>query len=210
MKMQKRSKPCEFRTEQREEGQQRADGKAILYEETTILYEDESIRYEEIISRGAATESLASDDIRAVWNHNYDIVLGRSSAGTLSLEEKVDGVHVGIDFPDSQEGRDKFESVNRGDVNQMSFGFDILKENVADDRSGDKRIIRSRVEKIKLWEVSPVTFPAYENTSINARDRVSTLDDKAAALSPAGEHESGVRSREIEIMKMRSEQSWMN
>jgi HK97 family phage prohead protease len=206
MGMQKRSKPCEFRTEKREDGNQRADGKAILYEETTVLYEDESIRYEEIISRGAAKESLANDDVRAVWNHNYDIVLGRSSAGTLTLEEKEDGVHVGIDFPDSQEGRDKYESVSRGDVSQMSFGFDILEENVVtDDRNGDKRIIRSRVEKIKLWEVSPVTFPAYENTSINARDRVSTLREKAAVLSPTGENESEVRSREIEIMKMRSE-----
>ncbi len=210
MGMQKRSKPCEFRTEQQEEGKQRADGVAILYEETTVLYEDDSIRYEEVITRGAAEESLKKDDVRAVWNHNYDIVLGRSSAGTLSLEEKEDGVHVGIDFPDSQEGRDKYESVSRGDVNQMSFGFDILKEDVSDDRSGEKRIIRSRVDKIKLWEVSPVTFPAYENTSINARDRVSTLREKAAALSPAGENESEVRSREIEIMKMRSEQSWKN
>jgi HK97 family phage prohead protease len=204
MGMQKRSAPCEFRPEQQEEGKMRADGVAILYEDPTVLYEDDSIRYEEIISHGAAAGSLSEDDIRAVWNHNYDIVLGRNSAGTLALDEQEDGVHVGIDFPDSQEGRDKFESVKRGDVNQMSFGFDILKETVTDDRSGDKRIIRSRVERIKIWEVSPVTFPAYENTSINARDRVSTLNDKAAALSSAEDHTSEVRSREIEIMRMRS------
>jgi len=206
--MEKRSKACQFRTEQQEGGDLRAQGVAILYEEPTVLYEDDSVRYEEVIARGAASESIKEDDARAVWNHNYDIVLGRQSAGTLLLEEAEDGTHVDILFPDSQEGRDKHESVRRGDVNQMSFGFDILKETVTEDRSGAKRLIRSRVEKIKLWEVSPVTFPAYENTNINARDRVSALDEKAAALTTAVDHESEVRSREIEIMKMRSEQKW--
>ena len=207
--MQKRSKPCQFRTEKSEDGKQRAEGVAILYEEPTVLYEDSSTRYEEIIAQGAATKSLGEDDVRAVWNHNYDIVLGRKSAGTLTLEEAEDGVHVDIDFPDSEEGRGKFISVQRGDVNQMSFGFDILKESVTEDSTGEKRVIRSRVEEIKLWEVSPVTFPAYENTKLNARDRVTTLREKAAALSSTEDHESDVRSREIEIMKMRSG-SWKN
>ena len=207
--MQKRSKPCEFRTEKKEDGKMRADGVAILYDEVTVLFEDSSVRYEEEIAKGAASKSLKEDDIRAVWNHNYDIVLGRNSAGTLELDEQESGVHVGIDFPNSQEGRDKYTTVERGDVSQMSFGFDILKESVTDDNSGDKRVIRSRVEEIKLWEVSPVTFPAYENTKLNARDRVTTLREKAAAISSTEDHESDVRSREIEIMKMRSE-SWKN
>ncbi|MDC7234568.1 MAG: HK97 family phage prohead protease [Spirochaetales bacterium] len=207
--MQKRSLPCEFRTEKQEDGKMHAEGVAILYEETTVLYEDANYRYEEVIAQGAASESLVEDDVRAVWNHNYDIVLGRQSAKTLSLEEKEDGVHVDIDFPDSQEGRDKFTSVERGDVSQMSFGFDILKETVTEDNSGEKRIVRSRVEKVKLYEVSPVTFPAYENTKLNARDRVNTLREKAAALTSTEDHESDVRSREIEIMKLRSE-SWKN
>ena len=91
----------------------------------------------------------------------------------------------------------------------MSFGFDILKESVTEDRTGDKRIIRSSVEQIKIWEVSPVTFPAYENTSIGTRDRLSSLKERAAALSPAGDFDSEHRTNEIEIMKLRGE-SWKN
>ena len=111
--MEKRTKACEFRAEENEDGKLRARGVAILYGESTVLYENSEVRYEEVIAPGAATLSLAEDDIRALWNHNRDIVLGRNKRGTLGLTEEADGVHVDIDFPDSQEGRDKYTSIDR-------------------------------------------------------------------------------------------------
>ena len=153
-----------LRAEKRESGEMIAEGTAIVYNEVVDIWGDE-----EVILSGAATESLAEDDIRAVWNHRNEIVLGRKSAKTLELSEDKKGVHVLIRFPDSEEGRNKFESVRRGDVTQMSFAFDALEWKWDIRQEDGKEIWRREISKLKIFEVSPVTFPMYETTKIEAR-----------------------------------------
>lgn len=121
----------------------------------------------ESIAPGAFAESIHGD-VRALYNHNQDIVLGRTSAGTLKLEDREVGLWGQITInPKDTQAMDAYERVKRGDVSGCSFGFDIESEksDMKDDGS-----VHFTIEKVNpLYEVSPCVFPAYEATSINAR-----------------------------------------
>jgi len=123
--------------------------------------------YREMIARGAFAKTLSeTPDIRALWNHDTNIVLGRVSAGTLRVWEDDKGLAIEITPPDTQWGRDIYQSIKRGDVNQMSFAFQPI---IDSWRKVDGDLdIRTLIE-VKLREVSPVTFPAYTDTTIEAR-----------------------------------------
>lgn len=128
--------------------------------------------FREKVDAGAFDETLARDDVVALWNHDANVVLGRSSAGTLRLAKDERGLAVEIDPPDSSGGRDLVVAVGRGDVKQMSFGFRTLKdswERVQKD-GGAVEEIRTLL-KVRLFDVSPVTFPAYPQTDVAVRSR---------------------------------------
>ena len=121
-----------------------------------------------------ATESVAStafddalaDDIRALIDHETRLVLGRTKAGTLTLKVDSRGLwgEIKINQKD-QDAMNLYERVKRHDVDQCSFGFDILEEELED--RGDS--VHWTIKKVKLYEVSVVTFPAYVETSVTAR-----------------------------------------
>lgn len=124
-----------------------------------------------------ATESIApgafdntiSDDIRALVNHDSTLVLGRTAAHTLELTQDERGLFGRIKInPNDSDAMNLYARVQRGDVSQCSFGFDILSEETdfRDDGS-----VHWTITDVKLYEVSCCTFPAYEATSINARKR---------------------------------------
>jgi HK97 family phage prohead protease len=123
--------------------------------------------FREQIEPGAFTASITDDDIRALWNHNPDYVLGRNIANTLTLTEDAQGLKTTITPPDTQFARDLAVSIERGDINQMSFSFQVLIEEWI---SGEgKGLDLRKIKKVKLYDVSPVTFPAYEGTDIALR-----------------------------------------
>lgn len=126
--------------------------------------------FREVIAPGAFAESLQRDDVRALWQHDTAQVLGRKRAGTLTLEEDDHGLRVEIHPPDTQTGRDAVALIQRGDVSEMSFMFTVRPkgESWAEDTDGTK--VRT-VLKAKLWEVSPVTFPAYPQTEVGMRSQ---------------------------------------
>lgn len=120
----------------------------------------------ERVARGAFSETL-DGDIRALINHDTRLVLGRTAAGTLELREDEKGLwgRIRINERDG-DAMNLYARVQRGDISQCSFGFDILDEEhieLAKDRH--MWIIR----KVRLYEVSVVTFPAYAETSVSAR-----------------------------------------
>ena len=121
--------------------------------------------FRERIAPGAFAKSLSAQDVRALWNHNSDYVLGRKKSGTLRLQEDARGLAIEIDTPDTNWGRDLSVSIQRGDIDQMSFGF-LTIEDRWDKLDG--LWVRTLLE-VELHEVSPVTFPAYSQTSISAR-----------------------------------------
>lgn len=121
--------------------------------------------YEEI-SPDAFNETL-SEDIRALINHDTTLVLGRNTSGTLELREDARGLWGSIKTnPNDMDAMNLYERVRRGDVTQCSFGFDILKEKTEWRDDGNVKWI---LEKVKLYEVSVCTFPAYEGTGVQAR-----------------------------------------
>ena len=123
----------------------------------------------ESIDPGAFDGALC-DDIRCLTDHDSRLVLGRTRAGTLFLRTDEKGLwgEVKINNKD-QDAVNLYERVARGDVNQCSFGFEILDEERTEDPvSGN---VHWTIKKVKLHEVSVVTFPAYEDTAVTARKR---------------------------------------
>lgn len=121
--------------------------------------------YREKIKPGAFAESIKKDDVRALFNHDPNFVLGRNKANTLRMEEDSTGLLVSIDMPDNQFARDLAVTISRGDVTQMSFGFETEVEEI---ERGEETPLRTLV-KVRLWDVSPVTFPAYPTTDVGLR-----------------------------------------
>ena len=120
----------------------------------------------ESVAEGAFSEAL-DGDVRALIDHETMYVLGRNQAGTLELREDDKGLWGSILInPNDQDALNLYSRVERGDVNQCSFGFDILEEETEflDDGS-----VHWTIKKVKLYEVSVCTFPAYAETSAEAR-----------------------------------------
>ncbi|OPY61471.1 MAG: Caudovirus prohead protease [Syntrophorhabdaceae bacterium PtaU1.Bin034] len=121
--------------------------------------------FREKIDPGAFSETIKTDDIRALWNHDSNYPLGRNKSGTLSLSEDAHGLKIDVQPPDTQWARDLMTSIDRGDVDQMSFGFETLSDRW---ETVDKQEIRTLI-KVRLFDVSPVTFPAYPDTEVGLR-----------------------------------------
>lgn len=119
----------------------------------------------ESIAPGAFSETLGND-IRALVDHETRLVLGRNKSGTLELREDTHGLwgRVKINQSDS-DAMNLYERVKRGDVDQCSFGFNILDEET--EINGEN--IHWTIRKVDLHEVSVVTFPAYTDTQVSAR-----------------------------------------
>jgi len=121
--------------------------------------------FREKIDPGAFAETINSDDIRALKNHNSDYVLGRNKSKTLTLEEDQRGLKIDIIPPDTQWARDLMVSIDRKDVDQMSFGFRTLEYRWEGEYPNEIRTLM----KAQLFDVSPVTFPAYPDTEVALR-----------------------------------------
>ena len=114
-----------------------------------------------------AFDKTLGGDIRALIDHNTNLVLGRTKAGTLTLRVDAHGLWGSISInPKDQDARNIYERVKRGDVNQCSFGFEIVEEETEFRDNGD---IHWKVKEVNLFEVSVCTFPAYETTEVSAR-----------------------------------------
>jgi HK97 family phage prohead protease len=122
--------------------------------------------YTESIAPGAFTDELHAD-VRALIDHESRLVLGRTTAATLELREDEHGLWGGIDInPNDTEAMNLYARVQRGDVSQCSIGFRIIEEGAEKREDGT---VHWTIKKVKLYEVSCCTFPAYEETEISAR-----------------------------------------
>lgn len=121
----------------------------------------------ESIAPGAFDKSV-SQDVRALYNHNTDAILGRVSAGTLELRQDSHGLWGRIKVNERDgDAMNVYERIARGDIQGCSFGFDIEKESYVIKNDGS---IHYTIESVNpLWEVSPCVFPAYEQTTVSSR-----------------------------------------
>ena len=142
----------------------------------------------ERIAPGAFTESIKVDDVRALWNHNPENVLARTKSGTLKLNEDDVGLAFEMDVAETQAGNDLLVSLRRGDVDEMSFGFITLEDEWTQEP--EQLAIRT-LKKVRLMDVSPVTFPAYPDTDVATRSHEAWKAKSAPASD--GAHEARAR-----------------
>lgn len=130
--------------------------------------------YEEIAP--GAFDGQTDGDVRCLADHDTRLVLGRTKVGTLTLKQDEKGLWGEVKInPNDQDAVNLYERVKRGDIDQCSFGFNITDQEFIDMGDTVKWIIKG----VKLYEVSVVTFPAYEETSVSARkDELKTIKSR--------------------------------
>ena len=156
-----RSAASKFET--REDGNElKIEGYFAVFNSNYQIFDDLS----ESVAPGAFDDTLG-DDIRALINHDSSLVLGRNTAHTLDLRQDEHGLWGSITInPNDQDAMNLYARVQRGDVDQCSFGFDILSEDYDVREDGS---VHWTIRKVRLYEVSVCTFPAYEETNVKAR-----------------------------------------
>ena len=147
------------------------EGYAAVYNSETDLG-----HFREVIRPGAFDDVL-DNDVRALINHDPNLILGRTTNGTLELSVDERGLKYKVKLGDQQYAKDFYESVKRGDISQSSFAFTIDKQSWNEERT-----VRS-VDKVRqLLDVSPVTYPAYAAATVQARDQQLENDEAVAEV----------------------------
>jgi len=211
--VERRAFTVEMRAETGADDRPRLVGYAAVFNQPALIWDF----YEEI-EPGAFRRALAEgQDVVALWNHDTNFVLGRISAGTLRLEEDSHGLRVEILPPETQWARDLMESIRRGDVSQMSFSFRVPEGGDKWSTAADGKPVR-RLLDVDLYDVSPVTMPAYPQTEIGVRAleswladlrRIAALPAQAGAEGRAGEGEAGddqaLQGRRLGVLRAKVE-----
>jgi uncharacterized protein len=160
----------------------------------------------EQIEPGAFSEAIPVSDVRALINHDRNMILGRNLAGTLALFEDEQGLGYVIDPPQTSYATDLLASLARGDVSQSSFGFLVGDDYwlpPSTETGGLPVRVITRVSE--LFDVSPVTFPAYSQTSAAVRERVYHKEwDCCEATEPQSEARGLARhKRQLDLLKLK-------
>ncbi|OQR57393.1 hypothetical protein CDB3_07480 [Bacillus sp. CDB3] len=154
----------QFRTGEQEE-KLYLEGYFIRYNAETELFPGV---YEEVDKRAVAN-SIANNDIRCLFNHDTGVVLGRAGNKTLELRSDEIGLYGKVEINrNDPEAMAIYARIERGDINACSFGFFPIKEDVETRDDGTTKFI---LREIDLFEISAVTFPAYPQTDIAAREK---------------------------------------
>ena len=166
---------CELRSEN---GGRHISGKAISFDT-----QSNDIGFIEILHRGCISQELIdSSNIVFLYNHDYNQVIARANKGkgTLNIDLRDDGVYFDLEVPNTTMGNDLLENIRLGNITQCSFGFSYANEEGAykDEKIGD--VWYRNVYKIgELYDLSAVTYPAYDDTYVNARmQERSKMEDK--------------------------------
>ena len=158
--------------------------------------------FREMILPGAFSNAL-NDDVRALINHDANLVLGRTRSGTLVLTEDEVGLRIKITLPNTQYARDLVEAMRRGDVDQMSFGFAVETDRWYEQDGQTRREI---VKVARLYDVSVVTFPAYPQTIAQARDVLNMRKESGKGVQvetePKRDTDSGQEQLEVKRKKI--------
>jgi hypothetical protein len=150
----------------------------------------------EVIARGAFTTAIGRDDVRMLINHDSNLILARTSAGTLRLSEDETGLATDADMAPTSYGKDLAISMERGDISQMSFAFQAEVEDWQDLPDGSW--LRT-VRQAKLYDVSPVTYPAYDGTDAALRS-AAMFNERVQEMRDAQRvHSLDVRQRRLRL-----------
>lgn len=198
---------------------------AVFNRRSQKLFEPRLGPFIEQVAPGAFTKTLRETDVRALFNHDPNLILGRSSAGTLRVGEDPIGLAYDFDVPDTTYGRDLVVSMRRRDVTQSSFTFRVIGDGEDWSLTEDGFPLRT-LNEVGIGDVSPVTYPAYPDSDSGLRCALSHLaevrsisPDEAVALArdgqlgaliagkkvtePVGPTPSDLAARRLELMRRR-------
>lgn len=152
-------------------------GTAIVYNKTSEVISDFFSSFREIIEPKAFGD-ISTQDIRALWSHDTSKILGRTKNNSLRLSETEEGIEFELDLPETQTGLEVYELIKRGDIDSMSFGFKVLVDDF--ETTSDGQSVIRRIRSATLYEVSPVAWPAYSQTEVEARtlDKIKEIKTK--------------------------------
>ena len=160
--LERRSFPAEMRVDDGDDGPVISGYSAVFNKWSTEIYG----MFREQVAPGAFTKTLKEADVRALFNHDRNYVLGRMKSKTLTIEEDDKGLRMEVRPPDAQWARDLVETIKRGDIDSQSFSFVTVKDRWEHkERAIDERTLL----EVKLIDVGPVTMAAYPQTSVKAR-----------------------------------------
>ncbi len=177
-----------------ENGERIIEGYAAKYETETNIGP-----FMESISRGAF-DNVLENDVRALINHDPSLVLGRTSAGTLELTSDDVGLKYRVKLGNQQYATDLYESIQRGDISQSSFAFTIKDQTWSEDRSS-----RKVNEVAQLLDVSPVTYPAYKEATVVAREEEEEAKEiRTAEVKPSEKIKSKLKKKKMNLNEMKA------
>jgi HK97 family phage prohead protease len=147
-------------------------GHAAVFDQEAILW-----GFREQVAPRAFKKSIKESDVRALFNHDPNHVLGRNKAGTLRLAEDSVGLAYEIELPDTQFAQDLARSIERGDISQSSFAFEVVAggEKWSYPEKGSNELPLRTIREVKLFDISPVTYPAYEGTDVDIQRALRSL-----------------------------------
>lgn len=159
-----------------DDGNRTISGYAVKWEKKSNVL-GYFMKFREQFKKGAFADSLKDGDQRFLWSHDSGKVLGRIKNGTLRLKEDDTGLQFELDLPNTTLGNDTYESIKRGDVDGVSFGFRNPDDHIEEF---DDDIPLRTIRKADLIEVSAVAFPAYPDSEVSARgyDRMKEFDEE--------------------------------
>jgi HK97 family phage prohead protease len=192
--LEKRVIKVKFEVRDNGEGGKKLVGMPIVYErDSEVLY-----WFTESIARGAAKNALKNSDIRLLYGHNDNSVLplARTSAGTMTVRETKDGVEMEADPPDTQFANDLIVAIERGDIQDMSFGFTVSDAEWSTKNELDHRTI---TEIAEIFDFSYVAFPAYPDTTAATR----SFDKHKEEIAQRGVNIED-ENLDIELLSMRA------
>lgn len=176
-----------------EDDSRRIVGHAALFNQPTEIMEG----FTEVIEPGAFARALRENqDVRALFNHDASLILGRTTAGTLRLSEDEQGLRYEIDPADTQLARDLSASIERGDISQSSFGFIVRDQMLEIDE--DDNVTRT-IRDVDLFDVSPVTFPATDETDVALRMKHEMKEERNNGV--AQEIKAKMKLRDLESLE---------
>jgi HK97 family phage prohead protease len=187
------------------------EGHAAVFNQETQI----GSLFREKIRTGAFTRVLSEKpDVIAAYNHDWNVVLGRTTAGTLTLTETLNGLHYSTKInPKDSEAMNVYQKVKRGDVPQASFAFTVRQEAWTKPAAKGDLALREVIEVDKLYDVGPVAFGAYPQASASARSQAETFQQAEItqpdqAASGGAEDQVKVRSnarrRELDLLGVKS------
>lgn len=152
--------------------------------------------FREKIKAGAFDEALKTSDVRCLKNHDPNLILGRTTSKTLRLESNSVGLKFDNDMPDTTTGKDTREEIRRGDISGCSFSFTVDDEEWKHfkDKPSDRTIIKVG----RLFDVGPVTYPAYPDTTVAARSLEALKKENTEHRTPNAEGEGKGENHEAE------------